>query len=364
MMPYKKNNAEIKSREAFFDELSREIARIRRYGHRITLLLIEPQEKLEGALLKEFENELLNQLRTSDGAFKFEENQFTVILPNTHEAGGEAAALRIKRLICTAMNKKHGASIALSIGVISLDSGVSQDVDDVVKDLVKDLQRDKRCQSVDLKKANRGSMPCGQMLFTGTDADFINEIENLSGDKFKGTGVDSDTILNILSHMEERPVVILGPHTEFKDKEEITQKIRFNRALNDTYIIWLQNGIELDQVESSVSCDLLLPEKTLPEILWPVIRQGFQVRALKKGCEETGHFKGILSSISSATHQLNQPLQIILGRLELLMLNMDDTEDKETVDDIKTMRDQALLAADINKKIGRLAKYDTNQQTD
>ena len=129
--------------------------------------------------------------------------------------------------------------------------------------------------------------------------------------------------------------------------------------MNNTYIVWLQNGIEPVHSESMTSCDILLPEKTVPEVLWPVIFQGFKIRALKQGYAETEQLKGILRSISSAAHQLNQPLQIIVGRMELLMLNLEDIpENRDMIDDIKTMRSQALLAADINRKIGRLTKYE------
>ena len=359
-MPERKCTSEIRCRDDFFSELSREIARVRRYGHRITLLLIEPEEQLEATELQEFKEELIKQLRSSDCAFCFGENQFAVILPNTHEAGGEAAALRIKRRICSAMNRRRSASLALSTGVISLDSGVSQDMDHLVTDLVKDLDRDKRCQAVDLKKGTGRDTASGKIVFTGSDNDFISTVEELAGEKFGASGVEVTDLVRLLTDSKERPVVIMGPFTDFQDKKEVTENIRFNRELNDTYIIWLQNGIKLEQINASASCDILMPEKTLPEVLWPVIKQGFDIRSIKKGSNETEQFKGMLNAIGSAAHQLNQPLQIILGRLELFMLNMEDVpENREMLDDIKTIRSQALLAADINKKIGRLTKYDS-----
>ena len=358
-MSHKKCASEIRSREEFYCELKREIARVRRYGHRITLLLIEPEEQLEATELQEFKDELIRQLRSSDCAFCFGENRFAVILPNTHEAGGEAAALRIKRRICSAMNRRRSSSLALSTGVISLDSGISQDINYLVRDLEKDLERDKRCQSVDLDSKNETIPPCGEILFTGTDDDFMKEVGRLSGEKFSPVSVEVDELANVLTDMEDRPVVVMGPYTDFEEKKDATKKIRFNRELNNTYIVWLQNGIEPVHSESMTSCDILLPEKTVPEVLWPVIFQGFKIRALKQGYAETEQLKGILRSISSAAHQLNQPLQIIVGRMELLMLNLEDIpENRDMIDDIKTMRSQALLAADINRKIGRLTKYE------
>jgi len=361
-MSQKKCSSEIRSREEFYCELNREIARVRRYGHRITLLLIEPEEQLDGADVQQFKDELIRQLRTSDCAFSFGENRFAVILPNTHEAGGEAAALRIKRLICSAINRRRATPLALSSGVISLDSGMAQDLDYLIKDLEKDLERDKRCQSVDLRQKTQEAIDSGEILFIGSDDDFIREAGQLSEHKYDVVKVEADQLVEALTGRSHTPVVIMGPGTDVDEKKAATEKIRSNRELNNTYIIWLQDDAQAVQPDPKVAYDILLPEKTTPEILWAVTLQGIKIIALRESCNETDRFNGVLHSISAAAHQLNQPLQIIVGRLELLMLNMEDIpENRGILDDIKAMRSQALLAADINKKIGRLAKYGNNQ---
>ncbi len=357
-MSHKNCSSKIRTREEFYCELKREIARVRRYGHRITLLLIEPEEQLEGAELQEFKDELIRQLRTSDCAFFFGENRFAVILPNTHEAGGEAAALRIKRLICSAMNRRRSAPLALSSGVISLDSGVAQDIDYLVNDLEKDLERDKRCQSVDLREKKHQTVHAGKILFIGIDDEFVQQTGRLSGDEYDVSLVDAQQIMETLTGSSQIPVVIMGPDTDADEKTAITEKIRSNRELNNIYVVWLQNDAEAAAPDGEALCDIILSAKITPEILWAVIFQGLKIIALRQSCNETERFSGVLHSISAAAHQLNQPLQIIVGRLELIMLNMEDVpENREIIDDIKAMRTQALLAADINKKIGRLTKY-------
>ena len=66
----------------------------------------------------------------------------------------------------------------------------------------------------------------------------------------------------------------------------------------------------------------------------------------------------VLSAISSATHQLNQPLQIIIGKIELMLLDLasGDLEPGEIKKILAQIRKQVLYSADINQKINRLTK--------
>ncbi len=361
---HKASSLALKDRDTFFEELEREIARVRRYAHRITLLLIEPEEELEGEDLERLEQEIVSQLRTSDSAFHYSNNQFTVIMPDTHEAGGEAAALRLKRKICSAMNKTLSNELALSIGVISLDASVSKDAKEVAKELEKDLERDKKCQAVDLKpQKEKTCLPAGEIIFTGTDQGIVESINSLGGDTVRAISVSPDEVLSVMEDNDSEKsasVVVLGPLLVLSEKQDLTQKIRFNRKLGNTYIVWVQDESMpvFSADESDIPCDIHLPSMPDPELLWPILRYGFSAVKAKNGQMESNKLKGMLDAIGSTAHQLNQPLQIIMGRLELLLLNMDETpENQEMIKDIKNIRSQALLAADINKKIGRLSKY-------
>lgn len=348
--------SEIRTREDFFHELEREIARVRRYGHRITLLLIEPEIKLDGAQMEEFRVQFFKQLRSSDCAYVYDDRKFAAILPDTHEAGGEAAALRIKRRICSALAEKS-INISLSIGVVSLDAGVSKDIQELVIDLEHDLGRDRQCQAIDLQEVKTEKPESEVVLVCGTGLQFISELADIAGSEYNIRDVTSDTLLENLS-TQDCQVVVMGMNVPMEEKKSLTREIRFNRELNITYIVWLQDENVPESRDPDFSCDLLLPEEVTPPLLWPVLRHGFVIISLKQKCGNTDQFKGMLDSIGSAAHQLNQPIQIILGRLELFMLNMDETPENESfLNDIKTMRRQALLAADINKKIGRLSKY-------
>lgn len=63
----------------------------------------------------------------------------------------------------------------------------------------------------------------------------------------------------------------------------------------------------------------------------------------------------VLNSVGSASHKLNQPLQVALGKVELLLL--DSAAETQLVQDLKVIRSQILLAAEINQKIERLVNF-------
>ena len=69
-------------------------------------------------------------------------------------------------------------------------------------------------------------------------------------------------------------------------------------------------------------------------------------------------YTDVLSAIGSATHQLNQPLQIIIGKIELMLLDLEsgNLEPVEIKKILAQIRKQVLYSADINQKINRLTK--------
>ncbi|MBW2080368.1 MAG: hypothetical protein JRI27_05335 [Deltaproteobacteria bacterium] len=77
---------------------------------------------------------------------------------------------------------------------------------------------------------------------------------------------------------------------------------------------------------------------------------------LKKEISKIPKLLDIIEFIGRTSHQLSQPLQIIIGKIEILLLNMK--EDESTYSTLKEIRAQALRIADINQKISRLVKHD------
>ena len=69
--------------------------------------------------------------------------------------------------------------------------------------------------------------------------------------------------------------------------------------------------------------------------------------------------KGVLEMAGAVCHEINQPLQVILGQTELL--NMESENKKPLRRNLKIVTDQIAKIAQITKKLMNITKYETKQ---
>lgn len=67
--------------------------------------------------------------------------------------------------------------------------------------------------------------------------------------------------------------------------------------------------------------------------------------------------KGVIEMAGAVCHELNQPLQVVSGYSELLL--MDISEDNSQFNDIKAIKEQIGRMGDITRKLMRITKYET-----
>jgi signal transduction histidine kinase len=67
--------------------------------------------------------------------------------------------------------------------------------------------------------------------------------------------------------------------------------------------------------------------------------------------------RAVLELAGAANHEINQPLTVILGRLEIL-LRRPAQEDPQ-LSELDTIYQQAQRIADIVRKIGKITRYET-----
>lgn len=72
--------------------------------------------------------------------------------------------------------------------------------------------------------------------------------------------------------------------------------------------------------------------------------------------------KGVVEMAGAVCHELNQPLQTIMGNAELLMAAM--AEDRPYGDKVETIRSQAARMGGITKKLMRITRYETMDYLD
>lgn len=122
----------VSARRGFFDVASAEIARARRYGHPLALLLVDPDKlrELNDTYGTEFGDECLRALawvcrqesRTTDVVGRVGGEEFAVLLPSTELSGGLVLAERIRERMARHVftGEARDVTCTVCVGVVEL----------------------------------------------------------------------------------------------------------------------------------------------------------------------------------------------------------------------------------------------------
>ena len=122
----------VSTRRGFFEVASAEIARARRYGHPLTMLLVDPDKlrELNETYGTEFGDECLRALawvcrqesRTTDVVGRVGGEEFAVLLPSTELSGGLVLAERIRERMARHVfpGETREATCTVCVGVVEL----------------------------------------------------------------------------------------------------------------------------------------------------------------------------------------------------------------------------------------------------
>mgnify|MGYP001211790771 CR=1 FL=1 len=87
------------------------------------------------------------------------------------------------------------------------------------------------------------------------------------------------------------------------------------------------------------------------------IKSVLSQRILTQKLLEEGRFKGVLEMAGAVCHELNQPMQAIIGHCQLLM--MDVSEDQPLYQDLSEIKGQIDRMAKITKRLMGITRYKT-----
>ncbi len=322
----------------FFLDAQKELARVKRHGGKSTFALIKPHFNLceiNNDYLTSLYFYIKEQLRECDSLYIFDKDTFVAILPETHEAGGEIASARIKRAISqNYTDPKH--SIPMSIGIVSVWSECCPNVTDLVEELKKDLARDQKCQFLPRQsqprlEKKRVCVLVGGELRSRLDKVLPSEAFEISEEK------DIDDAELII--FQEKFCRQRGVDIKLLQKNSQLQCIANIKVDGDSIIVASRSS--LDPVEFVARLCFVNRD-------WP-----------KRPDPYSRKYEDILSAIGSSTHQLNQPLQIMMGKIELLLLDLslgEDVSRAQIQEALKQIKEQVHYASEINSKINRLTK--------
>jgi len=143
------------------------------------------------------------------------------------------------------------------------------------------------------------------------------------------------------------------------DGIEVCHKIRKIKTINQPYLIILsakQTKKDISTGLDSGADDFIQKPFDFDE-LKSRINVGRRMVDLKEALRESEKFKGVLEMAGGVCHELNQPLQVILGASELLLMDMQ--ENKTMQKNIKTIQKQIFRMGEITKKLMNITRYET-----
>ncbi len=339
-------------RNAFLSDAEKELQRVKRYGGRVSFLIIETDSNAD--ITESYEKLLYNDikkiLRACDRLYWSGAGIFYAILPDTPEGGGEFAALRLKKEIFDASRQK-GMSTTLHVGLFSAGAEGIPDAEELMAALQRDLRRDRRSQVFFQAEEEPVPVTKKRLLVLPPELKKTEIVQKTldSVCTMITTGKKTGSV-SIPKEIERCVIIHKGKGTA----DHIQEKIRKHQRLKSIF------NIMLGTAEDPAAFDLVIPEEYDPKFLCYAVLKAFSGEDPEKGVSARykRKYEDALSAISAATHQLNQPLQIILGKMELLLLDLDSghMEPGEIKNTLAEIRTHILQSADINQKINRLTK--------
>jgi hypothetical protein len=202
-----------------------------------------------------------------------------------------------------------GAPIASIIGLVSIGPENIKDVQTILDDLERDLKRDEACQIV-LPKPEIDSAKREGLLIWCRNWSIVHKIKDALSHRLD-VKITYD-IEEVRSFPQGRIsyVLVFGPDI---DKEECSEILRKTQNLSKPKAIFkISAKMGSDTVDGGI--DIVISEVLDIKLLTSCILSAFSMPWINDRHNKAQKYLNALSAIGSATHQLNQPLQIILER--------------------------------------------------
>ncbi|MEF3167970.1 MAG: hypothetical protein K6360_01330 [Deltaproteobacteria bacterium] len=349
-----------KEMDSFKEDISKEILRVNRYRTCTSGVLMEIEQSTQDGLKDEgMLHFLKGLLRASDCVFLLGEGRYGAILPFTHEAGGEITMQRVKEE-CMKWKDPNGlppASVAAS--VVCLQPHEYMDASEVITTLERELALEKEGELEPFSPHitfSSGEPHAVVIVFSrGKDSEERKRIRSA----LLALGIEPLEVFTVeellaLATQSEGSVIFCTPDIPSKTIKMLLEKIGSNGYLEKIFLVLpLKSSQEIDK--KFHENDIFSSDLKTPEEIFVCHALGVRTLALNNAIRHKRRLEETLTSISQASHQLNQPLQVLLGKLDVFLLSQLGNGEVEATFSI--MKKQVFRASDINQKIARLAKY-------
>ena len=335
--------------------------RAEKFGYRVSAVLLKLISPLDETTINEATDFVKSTLRKDDSFYSLGNGLFGAILPDTHEAGGEAAARRLKRFFQRALTNLERDSLPqISVGVVSIGPNEKIAPERILHLLKRDLELDIECLEQELSgELNDEIVSCKheqiqesrpQVVIASDNFDIAVELKaQIEGDCDVWICSDIVSFKEVVSSKTISAVAVL--FSDLDKVKDITEILQSDRKLDSTFKVLMSKA---GDIGLGKEFDVVLENDSVAEVA-QILRLGTRIGWLQGKASKAQKWAGICESVSKATHKLNQPLQVILGKIEIIVLDYEE-DHPELAERLREIRKQALKAAEINHKIARLVQ--------
>ncbi|MDY6823377.1 MAG: response regulator [Thermodesulfobacteriota bacterium] len=146
------------------------------------------------------------------------------------------------------------------------------------------------------------------------------------------------------------------------DGVDLCRAIRASTSgLENTYVVLLTARTEKEDIITGLKAgaDDYIAKPFNAEELRVRISSGRRIIELGEALDRRGKIQGVLEMAGAVCHELNQPLQAIMGHVQLAML--DEEADSPIHETMQTIKYQVDRMAEITNKLMRITRYETRE---
>lgn len=343
-----------------------ELERTKRYELNFSVLLLEIQNLFEENIktakfpsktfqIKEF---IEKELRGTDIVYAISPIKFGIILPCTYEMGAETVSLRLKKKIAHNFKDSSSLPAASCSGILSIDEHSKLTSRKIYDLLIDQLKREYRYQIWFNEITEISRRESGNIIVFTDDKSKYNSVQNAIEKKgyiLYITNSLEDSV-NTLNEKKQAVLVIDNQTHQYPDIIPILNNIQNQKKIKRFFIL----GVGCSE-EIAAICDNKLPYNAEIEIIALNILKSMEYISLFQENIMLHQTKNALKTIRSMMHQAGQPMQVIMGRAEILLfkLSSGQTGEKdleELVNSLEKIKIAVTELSDISQKTGRLAK--------
>ncbi len=169
--------------------------------------------------------------------------------------------------------------------------------------------------------------------------------------------VDGDEAWEKLQSADAPKLVILDWMMPGMDGIEVCRKLRQMETITPTYVLLLTAlGDKKDLIEGfDAGADDYIAKPFDNDELRARINVGRRIIELQVALAEKEKLQGVIEMAGAVCHEMNQPMQVISGLSELLMMDIED--DNPFHKKIQKIQEQIKRMGEITMKLMKITKY-------